>query len=279
MSKPSIFSKDYDEKMKKRKRNIIIGTISVLIIIALALFIGDFKVNANREIKTGLNKIKDKIADIMIKDSSTKPKEEEKEKEEIISKQDGDNKEPIPQDKKTETPKEQMGEYSIKLSKGEEVKLNYTILNNEKTFSGINPDSIKHHISPSKKNLVILDNSSQSLILIDINGNKKDITNSQYVSSKGTVFTKDNVLKANGNYIWCDSPKFLNEDNIIYLSQLPWFNKENVKYVWKYNISSNTYQHNLGGNVGEVSGIEIKYGNLTPEGLEVIVDGITKIIK
>jgi hypothetical protein len=71
--------------------------------------------------------------------------------------------------------------------------------------------------------------------LFDTNGNKEDITNPEYVSSSGTVISKDNQLSSNPNYIWCSSPKFIDDDNIAYISQLPWLNKSS-KYIWIENI-------------------------------------------
>ncbi|WP_242946803.1 hypothetical protein [Clostridium haemolyticum] len=69
----------------------------------------------------------------------------------------------------------------------------------------------------------------------------------------------------------------MDDDNIVYISQLPWFNKSNTKYLWKYNISNNIHENNL-PNMGEVSGKKIEYGNITSEGLEVLVDGVKNTI-
>lgn len=283
MPKPSIFSKDYDDKMRKRKRNKIIAIVIILIIVLVIIFSGSIDKIFGKKVRAGLNKIKTKITVEKDKGTTDKSKEESKDKDKKSSKDSTDtkteNKSVENKNENTKPEPAKTGEYAIKLSNGEDVKLLYNIVNNQKQFTGLTPNTISYDISPSKNNMVIVEKGTQNFILIDINGNKKDITKTQYTSSKGTVFIKDNVIKQNSSYIWCASPKFINDDNMAYLSQLPWFNRQNEKFLWKYTISTNNHQHNLSPQGGEISGTEIKYGNITPEGLEVIVDGQSNIIK
>lgn len=283
MPKPSIFSKDYDEKMRKRKRNIIIAIVIIIIIVLIIIFSGSINKIFGKNVKAGLNKVKAKITVDKDKGNTNKSKEESKDKDKKSSKDSTDtktgNKSVENKNENTKPEPAKTGEYAIKLSNGEDVKLLYNIVNNQKQFTSLTPNTINYDISPSKNNIVIVEKGTQNFILIDINGNKKDITKTQYTSSKGTVFTKDNVIKQNSNYIWCASPKFINDDNIAYVSQLPWFNRQNQKFLWKYVISTNSYEYNPSPQGGEISGTEIKYGNVTPEGLEVIVDGQSNIIK
>lgn len=272
MPKPSIFSSQYNEEMKRRKRIKIIIGIVLLIIALTAVFGGSINDSIGEKVKLKFEKSKEKGKDQ--KDGADNIKQDSKSKQENEKSQANEMKE---KEIKKDVPK--TGNYNIKLSNGEEVKLSYNIVNNEKQYTGVLPKGINYDISPSKKNIVILENKTQNMILVDSNGNTKDITKKEYVSSKNDVFKKDDILQYNSNYIWCSSPKYLNEDNILYISQLPWFNKEDQKYLWKYNISSNNHYHNLSQAGGEISGVNIKYGSNTPEGLEVIVDGVKNIIK
>lgn len=292
MPKPSIFSRDYDERMrkrKKRKRLVLWGIILLLILI----FIFSGAINSITGGNTlGINKLGEKITTLIntkiftrekdkkgnIDNDSKDIKEAPKKGEVKPSKEsDGDNTSADKSKIKPDT--NQAGEQILKLSNGEEVKVQYIIKNNERQYTGILPKTIKYDISPSKRTIALIENVTQNMILIDNNGNKKDITKKQYVSSKGNTFDKDKVLQQNKNYVWCDSPKFLNEDEILYVSQLPWFNKNSIKFLWKYTISSNKHKHNLLPQGGEIEGKDIVYGNITSEGIEILVDGKHIIIK
>jgi hypothetical protein len=110
------------------------------------------------------------------------------------------------------------------------------------------------------------------MICMGSDGNKQDITNAKYVSTSGTTFDKNTILSTKSDYIWCSSPKFIDNDNIAYLSQLPWFNKT-TKFVWVENLKTkvNTRIENL-------SGEDVKFESLQSKGLPVVLDGVTKFL-
>lgn len=250
MPKPSIFSNNYDKQMKRRKRMIIMIVVAIIIILG-SIISGIFKKVDSKNKSENKQKVNRKV----------KAKEIKK----------NDNKNSVSTNTKVSINNNK--NYNIKLSNGVEIKLLYNIVNNEKEYIKVEPNDIKYTISPSKRYICLVENKTQKMILFDINGNQKDITKNEYVSSRGESFTKDNILKSNPNYIWADNPIFLNDDNIIYISQLPWFNKGDTKYVWKYTISNNNYTNNF-ETIGEVSGKNIQYGNLTQDGLKIKVDGV-----
>ncbi|MCY6369670.1 hypothetical protein [Clostridium ganghwense] len=280
MGKPSIFSKDYDEKMKKRKR-----IIKILTIFAILTVIGGVVLargNVAKEIKTGIVKVVSKIRNININSVFDNSKDKDKTKSKTVPQESATKQQKAKiQKKKQEIKKNEIKKETqvIKLSNGEEIKLVYTLSNNQKQYIDFFPKTIQCSISPSKKSVVLIENNTQNMIFIDEKGNKKDITKGEYVSSKGTVFSKASILKSNPAYIWNSLPKLLDDDNIIYVSQLPWFNRGNDKFVWKYTISTNTHKYIVGTTGDEVGGKEIQYGKLSKEGLEVIIDGNVNIVK
>lgn len=250
MVKPSIFSKDYEKKMRRRKKRIIFAAfVSIILIIFAVIYSKDvfrnFVKNANNTNNT--------------KNNATPNKNETKSSN--INKQES----------KAPAKQEKVEGYSIQLSDGTTVNAIYETKNNDKTFKYVSPaeSNIQYSISPAGKNIVLFDSKVQSIILVDINGNKQDITNPQYVSSSGTVITKSSQLSAQPGYIWCSVPKFIDEDNIAYISQLPWIGKT-TKYIWIENIKNKTHTW-----VQAVEGEDVKLDKLTDKGLTVIVDGKT----
>jgi len=253
MGRPSIFSKDYEKMRRKRKKRISFFVVFVVLIALCVVFNGDVRTwaNKNLQIKNSLNifKKKDKV-------------EKEKTNAKVQSKPQ--TKTPVP---------EELG-YPVTLSGGTQIKLIYENVNNDKKFKYVSPETsgVVYSINPSGKNIVILDDKNQNLSSYDIEGKVTDITKTEYISknedgSAKDTFPKDAILSKNTNYIWHNSPKFIDDDNIAYVSQLPWFNNDNMKYVWIVNIKSKS--HN---NIGALSGENISFGEIDPKGLTVKVN-------
>jgi hypothetical protein len=240
--KPSIFSKDYEKKMRRRRKIITFAVVIsiVLVIYTAASMQGIFR-NLNKEINQVKNVTTDKGKEIK-KQSETPAKK--------VEKSEG---------------------YSIKLSSGKSVNAIYEVKNGNKVFKELSPaeNNAAYSISPLGKNMVIYDNKVQGITLVDINGNKQDISNTQYTASSGTVITREAQIASDPNYIWCYSPKFIDENNIAYISQLPWIGKS-TKYIWIETITnkSNTL-------VQGIQGEDVKLDKLTGKGLTIISDGKT----
>ncbi len=275
MAKPSMFSKDYDERMRKRKkiRRILTMIVVLLVIIGAVLFSS----NIGNSIKIGLDKVNNKVND---KNKNGLKNTESKEK--TISKEKEENQQQVTKTEKQNENKSEVdtnkGTQVIKLSNGEEINLVYSIANNQRQYIEVLSKTIQYSISPTKKRIVLLEKNTQNIILVDEMGSVKDITKKEYVSTKGTVFSKDSVLKNNPGYIWSSLPKFIDDNNIIYISQLPWFNRGEDKFIWRYTVSANVHNQIITEG-GEISGKEISYGKLLKDGLEVIIDGNVNIIK
>jgi cell division protein FtsL len=247
--KPSIFSKEYDKKMRRRKRNLIILVIVCIFVIALAVI---YIRGAFKDVLKETNKIKSNISaeNKPVKDSSKGAK--------------------APVENKSKST-EKAGSYKIELSDGKSANLTYEGKDSEKKFKSVSPGdgSIVYDISPSAKNIVLFDGKSQSILLVDINGSKQDLTNPKYVSTTGNVIEKNTQISNNPSYMWCSSPKFLDDNNIAYTSQLPWLGKTQ-KYVWIENIQNKSHVMVQG-----IQGENVKLQGLTEKGLTVVEDGTT----
>ncbi|EJO5348424.1 tRNA (guanine-N1)-methyltransferase [Clostridium botulinum] len=263
MAKPSIFSKDYEKRMKKRKRRTFFSVAVIIVIFLGIIFTNN---NIGKKIKNSLNQIK----------KEAKAEEEQKNKEQLKKqnkgKKESENEATVKkQDKAPENKK-----LEIELENGIKVKFQYIEdKNKNKTIKSIdlNKNNLLYDINPSKNLVVITNPKTQNIYLLNLNGNKQDITNKQYTSTSGTVFEKDNILTSNKDYIWSVSPKFIDNDNIAYISQLPWFNKSD-KYIWIYNIKNKNHLY-----TENIVGQDIKFDKLTEKGLTVIADEKTLFLK
>lgn len=246
MAKPSIFSKDYEKRMRRRRKTI---TFAVVIGVVLVIFTVIYAKGIFKDMNKNTNQAKNVTTD------NTK---ETKKQPEITPKKE----------QKIEKP----AGYAISLSNGKSINAIYETKNGDKVFKGVSPTegNVVYSISPSGKNMIVYDDKIQGIILIDINGNKQDISNMQYTSSDGTVITRNAQLSAQPNYIWCSSPRFIDENNIAYISQLPWLGKT-TKYVWIETISNKNQM--LVQNVPESE--DVKFDKLTDRGLTVISGGKT----
>ncbi|MDF2883409.1 MAG: hypothetical protein K0R54_3966 [Clostridiaceae bacterium] len=248
LGKPSIFSRDYERRMKKRRFTIIVVIIVIIIISALgSLYVKGklFKVsNKNNTNKTAVNK-----------NTNTSNKTQTIQKT------------PVSRDAKEEG-------YDLTLSDGKQIKAIFENKNNDKKFKYINPTDANADftISPSGKSIVVLDKAAQALIYIDLDGNKTDISYNQYVSSSGT-FTRGQVLQSKPDFIWCASPEFVDEENVAFISQLPWLQRS-TKYIWMVNIKDKQIVQVQG-----ISGESVKLDKITDKGLTVIADDKTLFLK
>lgn len=108
---------------------------------------------------------------------------------------------------------------------------------------------------------------NQDMLYVDVNKISKDITKKVYVSSKNVSFIKQEKINKSPAYIWSVTPKFIDEDNIAYVSELPWMNEKAIQYIWKVNLKNNTHMQ-----VQRASGRKIIFKNITPKGLEATID-------
>lgn len=258
MGKPSIFSSNYNRRMKKRR--IFIGLIVVCAILAVTatwlLTKDSFK-----------KKVTDIKTDFLTKENNiNKQVDKESQKKKDLNKKQNEVKSPT--EKTVEEKKEEA--YDLALANGSKIKVVYEGQGEEKKFKHILPleSKTQYDISPNGKAAVVFDDKVQRIKYIDISGKITDITRNQYVSTGGNVvINHDELLQSRSDYIWCTSPKFIDDNNIAYISQLPWLNKS-TKYIWITNTQGSNHVY-----VTSVSGENIKFNNIDPKGLATTIDG------
>ncbi|MGG7178672.1 hypothetical protein ACQPU1_13810 [Clostridium paraputrificum] len=253
MAKPSIFSRDYEKKMKRRKRRIVISILVALVLI-FALFF-KFKVQ-----DMDFTNMKDKIQAWV---DSGKPEEELVDEEEEV----------IEEPEKEVVPEKTF--IDLNVEEGVILKAEYMDDAGVKKFVGIDPiEGFTYNISPSGEQILIED-KNQNLKVFKIDGTVKDITKQSYTSQSGGLFPKNEILAGTPEYIWHSQAKFINETRVLYISQLPYFGASATnKYIWIYDIE------NASENVlWNLKGPDTTVGELDPEkGLSVTVNGVAYYI-
>ena len=262
MGKPSIFSREYEKKMKKRKRNIIIfSLVMILIVSAIAV---KFVYNP-----IDFSKVKQDLQawiDSDTLDNKEQAQDENKENEESV------NKEEI-----AETPKEPVEQtIDIPLSSGNVAKAVYSKDSNEEsTFTEVKDldENVSYDISPSKKQVLINDVNGD-MIVYNIDGSSSTVSKNEYTSTRGSVFRKEDTLANNPNYLWNYGGKFISDEKIIFITNRPYFGNNVLKqYLWITDIQSgaDTVLWDLAAN-------SIQISTMNELGLQVDVDGVTYYI-
>lgn len=269
MRKYSIFDRDYKKKARSRRLKIFIGVL-IIFFIGSGLYlvlVKKYKVGIKSIMmqKIGLlsrtNIIKNEKPEVTLSPSaSSKPQTAEP------GNQSGAGAEP------KASPESMENFYDIQINGRNSFEAVYTNNNGNIEYSRLlgMGNSDNYDISPSKKSIVFLDGISQNLYLINIDGTLQDITKTNYIGTKDTVF-KSSALENNPGYIWTNSPKFIDDNSIIYISQMPWFEiSKKTKYLWVYDISSKTHTW-----VNDDGGQNIQINSASDKGIEVKVDDKT----
>lgn len=263
VGRPSIFSSDYKDRIKKRKvRNIFILLIFVVILVAILLL---SRVNFSKiaqDLSNPVKKQTNSIPSVKPGNSSTADKNDAKASDKTNVKTSDDT---------------DVKGYTVKLSNGQVLKVVYEGDNADKKFKYISPDigSDFYQISPSGNGIIIYDKTSQGLTYVKIDGTISDISMKQYIASDKSVFQRTEELKKNPSYIWCNSPKFIDDANIAYISQLPWFKGDTIKYIWTFNVNKlNSYKV-----FESLTGDSVTIGTVTPgKGISIQYDGNTSFL-
>ena len=255
MGKPSIFSREYERKMKRRKRNFIFFSLIIVILVCATVlkFVYD---------PVNFSNIKASIQAWIDSDTTSNG--------EVVSKED-ENKEIEEKVEVSEEEKAPIEEYlNIPQSSGNTAQAIYIEENGEKIFTEVRniDNGVTFDISPLKKQLIICDVNSQ-ITLYNIDGTKKVVSKDQYVSTSGSVFTKDNTLNNKPDYLWNSNPKFVNEQNMIFVTNRPYFGTAAVKqYLWMTDLQNGNDKI-----YWDLAATSITIGNREEKGLKITVDG------
>jgi len=260
--KPSMFSKDYRRQLKLRRIKYMIIFLIIIMVIGITGL-----VFTNRE---GIVAIKNFFIKESTEDNNHKSEENKNKTEE------NSEEESVVEEKSTKT-------YSdVVLKSGKKVTINYEEKDQVKKINTIDSDSqVKCSIAPSQEMILILDKEAQDMYILNSNDKLINITNEQYVSTTNEVFNKENVLKYNPSYKWVESAQFIDNTHIAYSSSLPWINNSDDKYLWIYNMESNTHRgvYNVKGKTFEVGQITDKGLTISLDNKEIVVDKDGKIVE
>jgi len=255
MGKPSIFSSDYKRKMKRRKRRTVI--ICFLLVFLGVNFYLYSRLNKNI---SGFN-VKNYISSLINKKADNTDKKVVK--PEVVKKQ--------PAQDEIQEPVKVEKSYSFKLSDGKDYKAIYEENSGVKTFKTVTGDnkSLEFNINPEASGIVIYDAGVQSIIYMNSAGATVDLSKKIYVSSGGSQYTKENIMKNKVGYVWAANPKFIDNENVAYVSQLPWFKKAATKYLWIVNIKNPDAPTVF----EKINGTTMVLDKLDTKGLTILIDG------
>ncbi len=257
MGRPSIFSKEYEKKMKKRKKMIFIGVIIITFCSGVFLFIG---MENTKNIKNSVTKI------FQREDKELAKTAIEPEKEVVKTAEEGEQ-------KKKEEPENKY--FEVKMSQGEAVKVFYEESSGVKKISTVSgKDYSNFDINPSQSQIIFVDGNTQDLKLIDVNGTEKLLTKPFYITKSGQKYTKEAILSQFTNMIWSAQAKFIDDTHIAYISNLPYFRSGVLdQYVWIVDITTAEHKPLM-----DVKGKEIKFYQTKGGVLEIEVDGVKKLL-
>jgi hypothetical protein len=258
MGKPSIFSHDYDQRMKRRRINII---LFILVIISASFFGAQYYLKEKNitliEVKWPENIFKNK-SDENKKDNITEQPPAVKENTQQAAPQQQNN---------------VIQNYDYKALNGAVYKIEYTLTNGSKQIITLkeNSGSVFYNISSDKSKIVFEDKASGHIILGDTEGKFIKISKDIYTTkSTGKVLTKEAILKANEWFIWSVKPCFTMDNKIVYISHLPYIKYNGELYVWMANIDGSGHRKigALGKDLNSIS-----YNGYDSGGNLIIKDG------
>lgn len=257
MGKPSIFSREYERKMKKRKRNIVIVSLVIIILIAVVAF--KFTYN-----QINFSNIKQNIQEWIDSDTGEQGNSN-------IANENIENQVPKEEPKEEKPIEIEEKSIDITLASNKIAKAIYVEENDgKKKFTTLKDSDtgVTFDISGSGNQMIVTDTNSV-ITLYNVDGTNKVLSKDQYVSSRGDVFTKDSILQNQPEYLWNANPKFLGENKIVFVSNRPYFGTAATKeYIWITDINNDSDMI-----LWERAGSKIEIGDRDEKGLKIIIDG------
>lgn len=252
MRKPSIFSRDYEMKMRKRRKRIIVLSVMSFFLLGFTAATITAKSFDFTNIRTKMQMWIDN--DKMVQSVNVEQEEETEKIEEVK----------VPERKTID----------IKINEQKIMKVEY-----EESTSGIKfkevkdvPTDIYYSIN-NNKNLIIIIDEKQNLKMFNVKGEEQNLTKVSYITKDGEVFSKDTIISLYPGYLWHNSARFLSDNKIAYISNVPYFGTDLNQYVWIVNVEDKATE-----TLWSSKGKNIKFGEYKDKGLEVNIDGNIKYI-
>lgn len=234
MGKPSIFSNDYDQRMRKRRKMTIINTILIILILISGAYFGGSYYLGKEGIELGS----------IFKSFSEKYQEkqniqkEDNEPEPDTDKQGSGNNDA----KQPEVVKNAYYEY--KTPEGKLYQLEYEEITGNREFTGVKDDGgeVEGDISADKKKIVFCTKSGD-VIVGDVQGAIKKINPDSYKSkSSGITIEKKTTFKYYPEYVWAAKPHFTMDNRVVYITYLPYLKGANTFYMWAISIDGSSHR-------------------------------------
>ena len=256
MKKPSIFSKDYEKIMRKRKRKkIIIGILSICIIGILVTEVANYD----------FSKLKDRLQAWVDEDKKTDDKEQ------LVQTDEANESSEVQEPMVEETPVEKYLDVTIS-----DTPISFKLKeeNSETLIESVKevPENYYIYIGNNGKDAVVLD-PNQNINIVYANGEIKNVTLEQYVGPDGEIYIKDNIRALYQGYIWHSTPVQISENKIAYITNIPYFGYNLNKYISVIDINMNTHF-----TIWASKSTEITFGQMQEKGLEVNIDGDVRYI-
>ncbi|MBK1813573.1 hypothetical protein JHL18_23425 [Clostridium sp. YIM B02505] len=278
MGKPSIFSKEYERKMKRRKR--LVSTLLLVVIVIGVLAFAATKINFKNDIKNKVSSIftnktnKDKTSTNNDKEAATKPKDDSNKDN---NKQSDSNTSKDTAKNNNEEKKQDEDKYiEVTLASGTVSKVFYDEIEGTKKYKYLDPidGGVTFDISPSQNAMLINEVNTQQMKVIGSDGQQKEITKASYVTKDGRTFSRESIMKQYPGYLWSVNAKFIDDKHVAYVSQLPWFGVPDLyAYIWIVDINSGEHRA-----VMNIKAKNLTISNLAADGLHIKADDEEKII-
>lgn len=254
MGKPSIFSRNYEEQMRRRRINII---LIVLIIVFASFFYLQYKLD-----KKGIKLINFKINLNKKSEQPIKSTKKEKVEEKNTNTQTQQN--------NNEQKKQETKEYVYTSPTQKIFKIKYKDESGQKQFIGVEVEDLQvdFDISKDRTKIVFDDKENQNIIVYNIDGSNQDITIRKYVTrTSGFVFNKQKILSQKKDFIWSIKPHFTMDDKIVFLTRIPYYGSKRGLFLWYTNYNGTNFV-----NLGELAMTteDIKYEGFDENGALLI---------
>jgi len=218
MPRPSMFSRNYEKLMRRRRINI---TLFILIIISVLFFgIRYYLKNNNLSFWNDMFK----KTEVTQKEPTPEPTPETT---------------PEPTATLTQPPV-QVNTYEYTSSNGDTYTVSYETTGQGIVFTGIDSiyDDLGYDISQDKQYIVFEDRAAADIMLMSADGKTAKINPSSYFSKTSNVLIKkEEMLSKIQNYVWSAKPHFTSDNMVVFLTDIPYLYDDGKLYMWTVSLS------------------------------------------